>query len=346
MKQAFILLTALVVFNRVCGQTIFFKSNNGSQKDNSGFYSSLRIQDSLLLFNADDYKLYVYNKNTMQLKWSYALGWKSAMAPFVINDQVWCQTNENEMIRLDILSGKLLSPLNMGSVKTEPIIKNNIVYFTGIYDLGRIFAYDLAGDSVLWSKFIAHGCSVRPFYLDDKMIVNAEGDNWIELRYDGKFVNKECENEEYHFPSELSCAKEFKMLTHDNKEIKGSLADQLFENQYSYDILKSTNNTCILSNETMVVIGNRLKLKMKISIQSLNDTIELDEYNYMKILSVTDGFVCFIHSGHFIRYDLLKKMSVRDIDLSGYEIAQAVLEGNKLWLISKKDKLLYGITIR
>ncbi len=343
MKSTILFFCLFGFYTIASGQQIFFTSPVPQKKDDRRFYSSIRMQNDLLLFNANDYYLYAYDKNTQQLKWSYYLNWKSDRAPFIVNNQVWCQTTENEMVRLNAATGDTLTPLPMAYVLTTPFIKNNKAYFTCLFYGGSLTCYDLVADSVQWNKFIAHGCEKQAYFFADRIIANAEGYNWIAFDYNGNFKDKECEGKEYNFPGELPCAEQFGLLTHDNKKFNS----ELLENGYDYrepDVLRTSSNTFILSTEHLMVIGDKLKIKEEIAISSLGDSLEIG--GYFKILSATNKEISFIHSNHFFRYDLPAKKLVKDIDLTNYIPHQALLEENRLWMIAEKDGLLYGMLVQ
>lgn len=342
MKSTILFFCLFVFYTIASGQQVFFTSSVPVKNDGRRFYSSIRMQGDLLLFNAGDYYLYAYDKNTQQLKWSYYLNWRSDRAPFIVNNQVWCQTTENEMVRLDAATGKELKPLPMAAVLTTPVIKNNKAYFTGLFYGGSLTCYDLVADSVQWNKFIAHGCEKQPYFFADRIIANAEGYNWIAFDYNGKFKDKECEGKEYDFPGELSCVQQFGLLTHDNKQFSSDLLENGYDDREP-DVLRTRSHTFILSAEQFLVIGNKLKTIEELPVYTLNDSMEVG--GYFQLLDATDKQARFIHSNHFFQYDFSSHKLVKDIDLTGYMPHQALIEGNKLWLIAQKDSLLYGIMI-
>ena len=67
--------------------------------------------------------------------------------------------------------------------------------------------------------------------------------------------------------------------------------------------------------------------------------------NSKKSLNADDEKITMLYSHHFIIYHHRDKKLLKLIDLAQWEPHQAILDEGKLWLISKKDGLLYGLTI-
>ncbi len=346
MRYPILLLVVLSTSLLASAQKVFFKSAQTFSKDNTKtFYSSIALQNNLLLFNANDYKLYAYDKNTGQLKWQHKLDWKSDIAPFFVQNTIWANGND-EVLQLDTATGKPLKAIAISRMDTKPTIINNVLYGTGIYNAGCLFAYDLQQDSVLWSRFIAHGIAQTPHYLPGHIIANAEGNNWLEVAYNGKLLNAACEEEEAHFPSELSCAKKYLLRTHDGKEIKGKLALKIDKNDYGVEqTFHAPHATFIINKNMLFVIGNKLKLKLEKDLEQLAPGIDPAYGSTVQILQAAKETV-WLHLGdHLLEYNYIKKKKVRAINLSTWAPHQVLLDENKIWLISSTDGLLYGVTI-
>ncbi len=59
-------------------QKEFFRPQQVFTKEQmSNFYSSITIHEELVIFNANDYQLYAYNKKYGSLKWSVETNYKS-----------------------------------------------------------------------------------------------------------------------------------------------------------------------------------------------------------------------------------------------------------------------------
>jgi outer membrane protein assembly factor BamB len=308
----------------------------------------MNMNDNLVLFNAPDYQLYAFSKNSGQQKWSYNLNRKSDFPAFFSGNYIWTTNGAKQVIKLDPVTGNLVNTLTVATIETKPFLKNDILYFTGLYDGGCLIAYDINADSVLWKRFLAHGVSTTPYYLDDKIVANAEGDNWIEVNYDGTLKEAGCDKDavEGDFPSQLPCVKQFIALTHDGMEIKGKLAEDLALNADNIPAITSTaKNSFILNDGRLIILGNKLKKKSSLLLASLSDELEETSNAPAKILRADEEKITMLYSNHFIIYHHRDKKLLKLVDLSQWEPHQAILDEDKLWLISRKDGLLYGLVI-
>ena len=298
-----------------------------------------------MLFNSNDYYLNAYDKSNGQLQWKHYMGWKSNVPPFFVDSTVWMQTGENEAIQLNLRTGSQKGKLPVSTVETKPAVKNNILYATGIYNGGCLFAYDLKADTVLWYRFLAHGCSITPYYLQDRIIANAEGNNWLEIGYDGALIAKGCDSIEVGYPSELPCVKQFIALSHDGKEIREDFLQRFFSaDAEGLSFYNTAHHTFIAGNSRLLVLGDNLKGKKAIEISSLSDSLELEDDESVSILQADESNVWMLIAGRLILYDYQNKKLVKAADLSPWEPHQVVPDGERLWLISRKDGLLYGLT--
>ena len=343
MKKLAFFIFIFTCAGNLFAQTVFFKSAQSfSAESMKDFYASVSIQDDLVLFNAPDYQLYAYDKKNGRLDWTFDLQRKSDIPPFFVNEYIWVNSNEGTL-QLNKFTGKIVKALGFERVDTKPIVKNNIVYATGIYDAGVLFAYDINSDSVLWHRFLAHGCSVEPYYLAEKIIANGEGDQWLDLTYNGSIANG-CEMEEGTFPEQLPCIKRFMALTHDQKEIKGKLKKKIEDVEYNQPIFyHAPNHTLVLNNGKLFVIGDKLKLKSQISLNMFSDSLQ--EFNGGKILKVNKELVWLMYNEHLLVFNYIKKKMVRMLDLKTWAPHNPVIDEDRLWLISSNDGLLYGLSI-
>lgn len=82
-------------------QKVFFKSAQAfSEEQLNNFYSSIAIDNDLLLFNASDYKLYAYNKKDTALLWTHDANYKSNIDPVVGEGFVWTSLHEDNSYRM------------------------------------------------------------------------------------------------------------------------------------------------------------------------------------------------------------------------------------------------------
>ncbi|ANE51871.1 PQQ-binding-like beta-propeller repeat protein [Flavisolibacter tropicus] len=317
------------------------------------FYASVCQQGNLVLFNAPDYRLYAFDKKSGTEKWNQYLKWKSNQAPFIVSNRIWVKMGDH-VVQLDAATGEKQKDLVFASVETEPVAKNGLLYFTGIYDGGCLFAYEPQKDTIVWKRFIAHGTSQTPYYLKDKIVANVEGNRWLEFNYSGKTKDARCEVEEGQFLSESPCAKEFYALTHDGNPITGKLAKELsVDGNTIQDYVTTSRNTFLINNEQLTVLGNKLKKTVAVDLLSLSDS--LVEFNtdslshpdesLTKILKADDTHVWIAFYHHLLIYNHAQKKLERLINLSTWEPHQIVADNNNLWIISRKDGRLYGVSI-
>jgi hypothetical protein len=349
MNQTVLFLFAISYSIASRAQTVFFKSDLSITDDQrSAFFAAASTNEDFIFYNAPDYQLYAFNKQSGKLAWQYALGRKSDYPPFLAANAIWVTNRDKQLIKLDAATGTLLKTLPVESMETQPLLRNDVLYFTGLYDGGRLIAYDTRTDSVLWKRFLAHGYSITPWYQADKIVANAEGDNWIELNYDGTLKQAGCDRDasEDDFPSGLPCATQFNLLTHDQKEIKGRMAEQFFLDANTNPGFATTAKFSFILNEGhLFIVGNKLKLKTSLQLASLSEEVEENPDAPSRILHADDVRVTMLYSNHIITYDHRDKKLLKDIDLSDREPHEVILENDKLWVISKKDGLLYGLNI-
>ena len=308
----------------------------------NSFYSSIALCGKQLLFIGQDYKLYSYNTETAKQNWVFYLGRKSNIPPFVAGNNIWVMSNETESVWLDT-SGKEIKKLPF-SVETRPVIKDSILYTTGIYDLGALIAYDMKKDTIIWERFLAHGCSREPYYFNDRIVANAEGNNWLEVNYKGALTNASCDTHEYRFPSELACAEKFVAFTHDNKKVNGRVAAKLFPDEDDRpSIFYNQQKTFILSGGKLSVLEKNLRVKFSKHLYELSHGIEEDNYGPASILSADDSNVWLLYNEKLIAFDHKKKRLGKITDLQEWNPHTAIMDGGRLWLVSKTDGLLYGI---
>jgi len=344
MKNLFLYSCTAFFTLAVQAQNVFFRSGHSFKEDElKNFYASINMKGDLLLYNAPDHGLYAYDTKTATLQWSYNLGRKSDVPPHFVGNVIWANGRKN-VIELDTATGIAIDTLALQSVLTAPYIKDGVVYATGIHDGGCILAYSRQADTIIWKRFIAHGSSVRPYFQTKKIIVNGEGSNWLELNYDGRSVIAGCNHSEDEPPSASSCFRSFTALTHDQKEIKETLAEKIDANgEGTPDFYYGTGHTFALNDGVLYIIGNKLKMLAEVHLYELSDTLEFSHSRPSKILRVDKDMICVLYGDHLLEYDYKKKRLLKVLDLRKYDVHQAILDGERLWLVSRNDGLLYGL---
>jgi len=348
-KQLLILTVLLFMVNRIYSQKEFFHSQQVfTQEQLSNFYSSITIHEGLVIFNANDYQLYAYNKKDGSLKWSVETNYKSSIPVFVQDNIIYAGISKNEThqaAQFNVTNGNLIKALPFGPLATKPFIKNGMLYSTAIYNYGCIFAYDIKKDTVAWSRFIAHGLSRRPYYLENKILANAEGSNWVLLSYDGVLQDTTCAVKATHFVESIPCMKSFTALTHDGLEIKGKLSDEIFGKDF-YDLpemLTTDNFTIILNEDKLSIISKKLKIKQQAEISSLTEGLA-DDYN-TKLLKADDEHAWLLYGDYLLQYNHKTKKLARLTDLTAWQPNSVLLDDENIWLVSGKDGLLYGLSL-
>lgn len=349
MKTIFLAILSIFTIVTANSQQVFFKSQQTFTSDQlSRFYSSVTIEDDLVLFTALDYNLYAYNKKDGRLKWTCETSYKSNMIPFVSGKKIFASdfiNNQERTVEIDIATGKILKTLPFGPLATRPFIKDGVLFGTAIYDAGCIIAYDLVKDTVLWSRFLAHGYSRQPYYFEKTIHANAESDNWVELNYQGQLMDTTCATKADVYIENIPCVEKHHGLTHDRKEIKGKVAEKIFGKGFSAEpeILTTAKNTFILQDGILSILGDRLKIKQSVEITSLSDSITSDQYGAI-ILKADDEIISLFYNHHLIRYNYKEKKVINIANLFAWQPHRMLIDEDKLWLISGTDGLLYGLS--
>jgi len=358
LKTKTLLLFSILLSVTLSAQTQFFKSDIPFTDDHlKGFFSSIAVDANSVYFVANDYAVYAFDKATGKQNWKCATSSKSSRAPFVIGDTLlagWYNYNiENtQSVLIHTKTGDTIASLPFEPPHTRPHFKNNIMYCTTIYNTGQIIAYDLKKNTVLWDRFIAHGVDTQPVYLKDKIIANAEGDNWFELSYDNKLLGK-CNNPA-PFVEDITCVENYRMLTHDGKKLDAAFFEKYFSDEYA--ALKTYftgNNTFIMNYKTLLVIEKKAKVKHNVNIDDIiynltdaeGQSIEIKFSEYYDILKADDASVWFITNNILVVCNIKTGKATKTYNLTQWQPHQAVLDGNTLWLINRTDGQLYGLTL-
>jgi hypothetical protein len=231
-------------------------------------------------------------------------------------------------------------------LETTPHERNGVLYGTAIYDAGCVFAYNIKGDSMDWYRFIAHGVSTQAYYGEKEMWVNAEADNWFRIDYSGRLMDTTCKVKADIFVSDIPCIDQFSLLTHDRKQLRSEQLDKLFSGNPVEDLQRyyTSKNTFLFNNEQLAILADKLKPKAILSIPDLSDSLQESEEGIKKILKADDKRAWLIYNNWFVIYNYSDKKIEQQINLSAWQPHQAVLDEQRLWIISRKDGLLYGLT--
>ena len=336
-------------------QKQFFKSQqtfSTSQLEN--FYSSVIIDNDLLLFIANDYKLYAYNKLTGEPQWTNTIGYKTKVQCFVKDNIIYSpyssESKESFTAQFDRQTGKLIKQLPIGPLLTNPEMHNEILFGTAIYDGGCLFAYDTKTDSLLWWKFVAHGVGTQPYFLSNYIRANAEANNWFSINYNGQLTDTICKEKANMYVNDIPCIQKFGALTHDGFELDAKFSAKLFENDEdaisTENTLIAKTHSFILHDNKLAIIGNKRKLSKLVNLSLLvADSIREDTWRLNRILQANEKEVVLVYNDQLIAYNYIQNKVEKLFDLSSWLPSQVLLDEDKLWLISKIDGLLYGLSI-
>ncbi|MDD5191187.1 MAG: PQQ-binding-like beta-propeller repeat protein [Dehalococcoidales bacterium] len=99
------------------------------------------------------------------LQWSFKTNDSILTSPVVVNDTVYCGSNDYNMYAIDIATGQKKWQYTTGSwVESTPAVVNGIIYF-GSND-GKFYALDAATGSKIWIFDTAHAIKTAPAVAD------------------------------------------------------------------------------------------------------------------------------------------------------------------------------------
>ena len=210
---------------------------------------------------------------------------------------------------------------------------------------GAVIAYDLKKNNILWGKFIAHGVDRQPYYLKDKIIANAEEDNWFELDYNGKMVDTTCEYKANLFVEDIKCVQNFVHLTHDDRGISNYFLQEHFEDYENLKVSSFLNYTFFLGYSKLMILGNKLKIQKEIDIDQIITLPETGNNDLREILKIDGNTIWFFYKNLVVLYDYRKGATLKTFDVTQWRPHQVILENKKLWLISKNDGQMVGLEL-
>lgn len=348
----FFFFLCLIYSTTTIAQTEFFHSKISFSESNlEKFYSSFSVDSSQVYINANDYYVHAYDKQTGILNWSYYLANKTNNAPIPYQNNLivnkYSIENGDKCIQLNSKTGDTIQTLVIQSINSKPIFKENIMYCTGIDGGigGAVLAYDLKKNNIIWGKFIAHGVDKQPYYLKDKIIANAEEDNWFELDYNGKMVDRACEYKTNLFVEDIKCVQNYIHRTHDNKGISQSFLVESFGDYENLKVSSNTNYTFLLGDSKLMILKDNLEIDKEIKVEEMVTLPEKAINGYREFLKIDDNKLFFFYKNLVVVYDYRNYKPIKTIDLSPWRPHQVVLEDTQLWLISKNDGQLVGLKI-
>ena len=338
----FLLLSNFKAFS----QKEIYKSDFVFNDFNSNDLSiSMTVLDENILFTASDYKLYSIQKKDGKINWQNHTGWKSIIPPFIYKNTFFYGKHENEVVRFteyNLNTGEKIMELPIESINTKPHFVNNIMYCTALMDGGKLLAYNLEENKIVWQKNIGYGIDFQPVYLKDKIIANAEDDNWFEIDYNGNFLKTKSQKQTYIDTAEIF-VKKYKFLTHDHKEITQDFLKKNKLSNSDYLTKISSTHTFILTEKQLLILGDNKKKVLQLNLETEFPTDDFIYDAYSSILTVNPENVWFCYQNFLIQYDFINNKRLRKVNLSKWNPHQVVLENRNIWLISKNDGQLYAL---
>ena len=356
-KHIIPIASCLLMLNVFCitAQTSFYNSDFGfSISTTDALISSFTVDEHQIYFNANNYMLYVFDKNNTNLKFEKSLRFKSNNSPHLIHDKILVGTYNDDGRKTLVLNkntGLTEQTLNLPPSSTSPFQIDNILYGTFIgYDGGEISAYDLKNNKVLWSKFISHGVFEQPIYGNNYITLSIGDNNWTAVNYDGTLSDTVCNDRTYLDSGEAFFVRNYNYLTHDNFELSRAILEDNFQFNLDFDgskvkIKSCTTNTALLTSQMLLVFKDGRKLKIKLDLQESISLPDEGENEYFEILELKENGIWFIYENVVVHYDFKKNKIIKTYDVSHWNPHQAKLDYNNLWLISKNDGQLYGLQL-
>lgn len=345
-RFCFIRWCLLLVCSNVFSQTIIYKSDFVFDDFKpSGFSGSIIMAGDNVLFNAYNQKVYSIAKKDGKINWEIDAVTNSDIIPYSYNNTFFYGKYHNgvsRVVQFNLNTGKKIKELPFTSLNTEPFFLNNIMYCTALADGGQLIAYNMNENKIIWQKNIGFGVDVQPIYLKEKIIANAEDDNWFEIGYDGNFLKTKSKKHIYLDTTQIFI-KEYKFLTHDGKEIT---ADFLKKNKLSnsdYQTKTDENHTAILTESQLLILGNNRKKLLQLYLEKEFPTDDFSNDAYRSILALQPENVWFCYQNFLIQYDFVNKKRLRKVDLTKWNPHQVLLENRTIWLLSGNNGQLYGL---
>ena len=339
--------TFFICANAFCQQEIFKSNFEFSTPESSSLVSSFTVSENEIIFNASDFSLYGIQKNNFKTLWKTYICWKTDLSPILQDGFIFHGYSEKGITNcyiFNLKTGEKLKKLPFGTFESEPFFDKNIVYGTALLEGGHILAYDLKEEKLLWRRFIAHGTRRNPYYIKDKIIANAEGDNWFEINYDGKLTDTGCLEKASIYVDNIPCVRNFRLLSHDKREIT---EDFLTKNKIESEeiIFKTTSkNTFVMTETNLLVLKDKTKKVAAIDLYNLNiETVSFSKY--IAILKADGNEIWFVWHNNLLQYDFENNRLIKTYDLVQWNPHQLAIDGKMLWLISKNDGQLYALKI-
>src|SRR6218665_27646 len=176
----------LLVCSSAFSQTEVYKSEF-TTPESKRLSGAITTSAKSILFHVPDHKIYAIDKKEGFLNWEINV--PPGKVPFLYkNTFFYSSKGVQRTTQYNLDTGEKIKELSLEYINTNPFFINDIMYCTATVDGGKLIAYSLTENKVLWQENIGFGAEVSPVYLKDKIVANAEDDNWFEIDYSGKLL--------------------------------------------------------------------------------------------------------------------------------------------------------------
>lgn len=339
------------------GLLFFVSFNSFSQSENYRTHIELNTIDSKellggliisgenILFNASNDTLYSIQKESGKINWQTYIGKKSNKSPYIYQNTFFYECFENEQTncyQFDLNTGKKIKKLSLESLHSKPYFVNQTMFVTALQDGGKMVAYDIKENEIIWQKNIGYGNDFQPIYQKDKIIANAGDDNWFEMDYKGNLLKTKSKIRNYIDTTEVF-VDNYKFLTHDNKAITHKFLVKNNLSNAEIRVEKNQASTFILSEKQLLILGNNRKKVLQLDLEKLVSMDDFDPYASSWILETSAESIWFYYQFHLIHYDFKNNKVLRKVNLTKWNAHEVLLENKKIYLISKNDNQLYSL---
>lgn len=176
-KSSIIIFSCLFCATSLMSQTQLYQSDFSLPKVTEQLVKgSLLLVNDQIIFNAGNYKLYAIDKKNFKTIWEQHNGLKSNSLPSLFKDTFFFGSYDGtstSVQQYSIATGEMMKTVQLESLQSQPYFINSVMYATALSDGGKLVAYDLDKNKVIWQKNIGHGIEHNPVYESDKIIANS-----------------------------------------------------------------------------------------------------------------------------------------------------------------------------
>lgn len=341
-KYCFLLLAGIVY-----SQTQIYKTDIAfAQPQQGDVRGSILLAEKNVVFAAGNYTIYSIEKKNPKILWEKKVGWKSDTPIYTYNDTFFFGKYDGESrntMQFDVNSGEEMMKLSVESIHTKPYFANGVMYTTALSDGGKLIAYDLNKNEIIWQKNIGHGFDLQPIYQKDKIIANLQAEGWVEINYQGQFINSKSDKNSSYIDDEKINLKKCSFLTHDGEEVTIDFLRKNKIDTEEYDVEKTDQNTFILDDRFLTILGKNTRVKYQLNLETIVSPEEYENETLSAIVNVNSETLWFVFQNHLIHYDFKKKKLLRNVYLNNWYPHKLILDGRTIWLISKNDGQLYAL---